>query len=186
MRFDRGLKEIIEVIRLLKKDFPSIQLKIIGETYNEEKKYLADKVKAYQLDKNIIETGWLKYEDVGNALKDCSIGLITNTNIEMNTLAGPANKFFNYLTYGIACVAVDLPETTILLNESKSGITVQNRTVSNLAKAIETLLVDKEKLTMYCENAVEAYKKFNWDIEEQKLISFYNNVVLNNGGIHYR
>ena len=47
-------------------------------------------------------------------------------------------------------------------------------------------LVDKEKLTMYCENAVEAYKKFNWDIEEQKLISFYNNVVLNNGGIHYR
>ncbi|MBL4624062.1 MAG: glycosyltransferase [Flavobacteriales bacterium] len=186
MRFDRGLKEIIEVVRLLKVDFPSIQLKIVGETYNDEKRYLEDKTKEYQLEQSIIETGWLAYEEVGNALKDCSIGLITNTNIEMNTLAGPANKFFNYLTYGIACISVDLPETTALLNETNSGITIQDRTIDNLYKGIESLLTNRNQLLNYCKNAFEAYHKFNWDIEERKLISFYTNVVLNKEGIHYR
>ncbi|MBL4653930.1 MAG: glycosyltransferase [Flavobacteriales bacterium] len=186
MRFDRGLKEIIEVMRLLKIKHPLIKLKIIGETFNEEKEYLEKKIKEYQLGENIIETGWLRYEKVGNALENCSIGLITNTNLERNTLAGPANKFFNYLTYGIACVAVDLPETTALLNQTKSGITIQNRTTQNLLLAIETLLNDTEKLSYYCENAFTAYQQFNWKIGEDKLISFYKNVVLTQIDIHYR
>jgi len=111
--------------------------------------------------------------------------LITNTSIERNTLAGPANKFFNYLTYGIACVAVDLPETTALLRNTKSGITIQERTIEKLSEAIDTLLADKDRLSNYCEKAYEAYQQYNWKNEEQKLISFYKHVVLNEKGVQF-
>ena len=185
MKFDRGLKEIIEVIKFLKPKHPSIKFKIVGETYNEERTYLASKIKEYALENNIIETGWLTYENVGDELKNCSIGLITNTSIERNTLAGPANKFFNYLTYGIACVAVDLPETTALLRDTKSGITIHERTIEQLSEAIDALLTDKDRLSNYCTKAFEAYQKYNWKTEEQKLISFYKNEVLNKSGIHF-
>ncbi len=151
-----------------------------------KKKYVKEKVAAYNLSENIKETGWLNYENVGAELIDCSIGLVTNTNIEMNTLAGPANKFFNYLTYGIACISVDLPETTTLLNETKSGITIQNRSIENLVSSIKHLLDSPAELKRYCENAFQAYQQYNWSTEEQKLLSFYKNVVLNNTGIHYR
>ena len=185
MKFDRGLKEIIEVIKFLKPKHPSIKFKIVGETYNEERAYLSKKIKEYGLEDNIVETGWLTYENVGDELKNCSIGLITNTSIERNTLAGPANKFFNYLTYGIACVAVDLPETTALLCDTKSGITIQERSIEKLSEAIDTLLTDKDKLSTYCKKAYEAYQKYNWKNEEQKLISFYKHVVLNEKGIQF-
>ena len=185
MKFDRGLKEIIEVIKCLKPKHPAIKFKIVGETYNEERAYLASKIKEYALEDNIIETGWLTYENVGDELKNCSIGLITNTSIERNTLAGPANKFFNYLTYGIACVAVDLPETTALLRNTKSGITIQERTIEKLSEAIDTLLADKDRLSNYCEKAYEAYQQYNWKNEEQKLISFYKHVVLNEKGVQF-
>ena len=185
MKFDRGLKEIIEVIKFLKPKHPSIKFKIVGETYNEERAYLSKKIKEYGLEDNIIETGWLTYENVGDELKNCSIGLITNTSIERNTLAGPANKFFNYLTYGIACVAVDLPETTALLRDTKAGITIQERTIEKLSEAIDTLLTDNDRLSNYCKKAYEAYQQYNWKNEEQKLISFYKNVVLNEKGVQF-
>lgn len=185
MKFDRGLKEIIEVIKCLKPKHPAIKFKIVGETYNEERAYLASKIKEYALEDSIIETGWLTYENVGDELKNCSIGLITNTSIERNTLAGPANKFFNYLTYGIACVAVDLPETTALLRNTKSGITIQERTIEKLSEAIDILLADKDRLSNYCKKAYEAYQQYNWKNEEQKLISFYKHVVLNKKGVQF-
>lgn len=184
--FDRGLKEIIEAIRMLKKEYPNILFKIVGETFNEEKDYLEQKIKAYQLENNIEVTGWLSYEKVGSALVDCSIGLITNTPVTSNTLAGPANKFFNYLTYGIATIAMDIPETTSLLNQTNSGITIQNRSTENLYQSIRMLLEDKALLKRYCNSAFEAYQKFNWGVEEKKLISFYENVVLNDTGLYIR
>lgn len=175
--FNRGLKDIIEVIKLLKNDNPNIKFRIVGETYGKEKQYLNQKILEYGLGNNIEETGWLDYEKVPLHLKACSIGLITNTLVKTNTLSGPANKFFNYLTYGIAIVAVDLPETTRLLNITQSGIRVKTRSVENIYRAIKELIDNKELLKKYCENSFKAAEIFNWENEERKLLRFYENIA---------
>lgn len=174
--FDRGLKDIIEVIKLLKNDDTNIKFRIVGETYGKEKQYLNRKILEYGLRDNIEETGWIDYEKVHVHLKDCSIGLIINTLVETNTLSGPPNKFFNYLTYGIAIVAVNLPETTRLLNITQSGITIQDRSVENIYRAIKELIDNKELLKKYCENSFKAAEMYNWKNEERKLLRFYENI----------
>ncbi|MCH8905344.1 MAG: glycosyltransferase, partial [Bacteroidetes bacterium] len=147
--FNRGLKDIIEVMRLLKTDWPRVKFRIIGETQGEEKEYLKRKIKEYGLQETIEETGWLDYEKVGEYLKDCSIGLITKTYSDNNILGGPAIKLFSYYAYGIAIIDVDLPESTRALDESEAGITITERTVESLHAAIVKLLEDKDLLTRY-------------------------------------
>ena len=71
---------------------------LIGDVFGEEKNFLENKIITNDLENNIEITGWLSYNDVPKSIADCSIGLITNTNEKRNTLAGPPNKLFNYMT----------------------------------------------------------------------------------------
>jgi glycosyltransferase involved in cell wall biosynthesis len=184
--FNRGLKEMIEVIKLLKNDFPKIKFRILGETKGEEKIYLQQKIEEYQLYDNIEETGWIDYVNVGNYLNDCSIGLLLKTNTPNNILGGPAIKLFHYFAYGIAVVDIDLPESTRFLNKTQSGISIQKRSITKITEAIELLLKDHTLLKKYCQNSFNSYQKFNWLEEEKKLVSFYKNEVLNDNFLYIR
>lgn len=185
--FNRGLKEMVEVVHLLKEDFPNIKFKIIGKTKGEEAEYLKAKKEACQLEDNIIETGWVDYEAVASHLSDCAIGLICKSTRPNNILGGPAIKLFNYFASGLAVVDFNLPESTYFLNKINAGISVQERSVEKLAEAIKILLSDHDLLKRYCRNAYAAFhNQFNWESEEKKLISFYKNVVLNESGLHVR
>ncbi|MCH8905351.1 MAG: glycosyltransferase [Bacteroidetes bacterium] len=184
--FNRGLKDIIEMMRLLKKNWPRVKLRIVGEVFGEEKAYLKSKKEEYGLEESIEETGWLDYEDVGDHLKDCSIGLITKDYTDNNILGGPALKIFSYFAYGIAVVDVNLPESTRFLDSTDAGVSVKVRTVENLYLVIERLLKDRDLLKRYCLNSYKAHETHVWKSEEKKLLNFYKNVVLNKDAIHFR
>ncbi|MFH1319567.1 MAG: glycosyltransferase [Bacteroidota bacterium] len=178
LSFDRGLKEILEVFNLLKNDFPKIKFRIIGEGSGKEKAYLEAKIKAYSLERNIEQTGWVDYTEVGKYLKDCSIGLITNTFTYNNIFSSP-NKLFNYMTYGIAIVAFDLPFITKIIGKHKCGKTVFDRSVQKLYSAIKLLITEKDLLKDYCRNSFMCYRTYNWLNEEQKLLDFYEDIIEN-------
>lgn len=184
--FNRGLKEIIEMLKMLKKDIPDIKLRIVGEAFGEEKDYLAQQILNHDLQNNLEETGWLPYKEVGAKLKDCSIGLITKTATDNNILGGPAIKLFNYFAFGIAIVDVDLPESTRFLDETGAGVTVHGRSPEALYEVVKRLLDDKALLLKYCENSFKAFNTYNWELESKKLITFYNDVVLSDKEIYYR
>lgn len=184
--FNRGLKEMIEVISILKKDFPKIKFRILGETFGEEKKYLIEKINSLGLQDNIEETGWVDYENVGKHLEDCSIGLILKTDTPNNVLGGPAIKLFNYFAYGIAVIDSNLHESTRFLNEINAGITVKNRNPQTIAKAIRVYLQAPSLLKDHCLKSYKAYQAYNWLSEEKKLVNYYNNEVLSKNDIFVR
>jgi glycosyltransferase involved in cell wall biosynthesis len=136
---------------------------------------LENKIITNDLENNIEITGWLSYNDVPKSIADCSIGLITNTNEKRNTLAGPPNKLFNYMTMGLAIITVDLPATNTIIKETTCGIILEKRNAQFLAKAIQNLLENTAKRKRFQENALHWEKKrFNWQSEEEKLFQFYN------------
>jgi len=186
MFFDRGLKDIVEAIVILKKEFPNVKLRILGETKDEEKTYLDEMKKQKDLAENIEETGWVDFDKVGEHLADCSIGLITKTPTPNNILGGPSIKLFNYFAYGIAIVDVGLPMSTHFLNKTRSGVSIKERSAANLASALKRLLNSPDLLKRYCENSAAAYAEHNWLKEESKLIAFYKNEVLNESDFVYR
>ena len=173
--FNRGLKLIIKALIILKKTHPNFRFRIIGDVFGEEKNFLENKIITNDLQNNIEITGWLSYNDVPKSIADCSIGLITNTNEKRNTLAGPPNKLFNYITMGLAIITVYLPATNTIINETTCGIILEKRNAQLLAKAIQNLLENPAKRKQFQENALHwEKKKFNWQSEEEKLFQFYN------------
>ncbi len=172
--FNRGLKMIVEALIILKKTHPNFKFRIIGDVFGAEKKYLHSKMKANNLQENIEITGWLPYKDVPKAIADCSIGIICNTNENRNILAGPPNKFFNYMTMGLATVAVDLPATTAILQKAKCGILLPKRDAHQLVNAIKKLLDDQATLNSFQQSGLEAAeKRYNWQSEAEQLFQFY-------------
>ncbi|MBC8267082.1 MAG: glycosyltransferase [Flavobacteriales bacterium] len=175
--FNRGLKLIVEVLVILKKTFPNFKFRIIGEVYAKEKIYLESKIKEYNLENNIEITGWLTYKEVPKAIADCSIGIITNTNEKRNTLAGPPNKLFNYMTIGLAVISVDLPATTQIIRETNCGIIIKKRNPQLLSSALIKLLNDKAALSLLQhKSSIAAEEKYNWESEANKLFQFYRSL----------
>lgn len=175
--FNRGLKMIVEALIVLKETHPRFKFRIIGDVFGAEKRYLHEKIQANNLQENIEITGWLSYKDVPKAIADCSIGLICNTDEKRNTLAGPPNKLFNYMTMGLATITVDLPATTVILQKAKCGILLQKRDAHHLSSSIKKLLDEQTTLRTYQESALQAAdESYNWQAEAEQLFQFYKGV----------
>ena len=175
--FNRGLKLIVEALIILKTTYPNFKFRIIGDVFGKEREYLKSKIKENNLQENIEITGWLSYNNVPKSLADCSIGIITNTEEKRNTLAGPANKLFNYMTLGLAIISVDLPATTQIIQEINCGIILQKRDAPFLAQELIKLLNDKTTLsTLQQKSIIAAEEKYNCESEAYKLFQFYRSL----------
>ncbi len=181
--FNRGLKTMLEAIKIVLQKHSGIKFKIIGETSGEEKEYLHAFISDNQMTDTIYETGWKPYEEVAQELSDCSIGVIAKTPTVNNIIGGPPIKYYNYTAAGMAIIDVDMPETTRLLSKFKNGISTKDRTSDGLAKALDYLISNPKILHGYMQNSVSAFASLNWDIEGKKMTEFYSNVILNDSDL---
>lgn len=174
--FNRGLINMLNALVLVKKKYPSVVLKIVGSSPKEESLYLKNRIKKDQLEKNIIQTGWVEYEKVPKELKDCSIGLILYNNT-INNSYSTSNKLFNYIASGLAIVSVDIPETTKILKPLNNSIIVKDHSPNEIAKSLIILLNDSKLLNLKRQASFDGYKFLNWEVEEKKLFNFYEKVI---------
>lgn len=179
LHFSRGLREILEVMKILKERYDrKIRLLIVGDVFGEERSYFEQKVKDYQIEYVVGRTGWLPYEKVGEAISNCSVGIIFIDFMELKEtvmLSGPPNKLYNYMRYGLPIVTVDLPETRRIVLESQCGIVVKEQAVDALADALSMLIDDADLRRRLGENGREAvYEKYHWGVMEKKLLRIYS------------
>lgn len=177
--FNRGLKLMVDVVERVKKQIPDVQLKLVGETFGDEKRFLQTVIQEKKLEQNIVETGWQPYQEVPKHLTETAVGIITKLPTTNNVIGGPPIKYYNYTAAGLAVVDVDMPETTRLLNHYKNGISVRSRSAEDIADALIYLFKNKTILQQYQQNSVKAAQELSWENESRKLIDFYNNEVLN-------
>lgn len=176
LTFNRGLKTIMQSFRLLQNKYPSIKLKIIGDSPDKEKKYISRFVSKNNLENNFEMRGWLKYENVSKNMEDCDIGLIMYVPTK-NNLYSTSNKLFNYIASGLAIVSVDIPETTRILSTLNNNIIIENYRVSEVVGAISLLIENPKGLLQKKIASCDAYDKYNWNKEEKKLLKFYRKVI---------
>lgn len=177
--FNRGLKEMLEVMKVLKNRYNAkVRLLIVGDVFDKERDYFVEHTKEYGIEDVVERTGWLAYQEVGQVLSSCSIGIIFMQPKENNMLAGPPNKLFNYMRYGMPIVTVDLPETRRIVLESQCGIVVIERTADSLANALSILIDDRELRVRLGRNAQKAvYDKYNWGVMESRLLRIYRELT---------
>jgi len=175
--FNRGLKLMLNALKILKERKVNFKLKIVGQFKGKEKKFFDDFVYENSLSTYIQVTGWKKYEKLPLELEGAAIGLILNTPTPNNLYGGPANKLFNYIANNICAVSVDLPETKRIVEKENVGIILKDREPKTLASTLENLLENRELLESKRKAASIAHKKLNWEMESKKLINFYEEYI---------
>lgn len=169
--FNRGLKEMVESVYCLR---DRVCLRIIGDVFGKERKWLEREIEDKQLYDSVSITGWLPYEKVGQALIDCHAGLILFRDCMNNRMAGPPNKLFNYMNAGLPVLSVDFPEMRQILTEEKCGILIRDQSVKSIIDAIERLLKNADILNRMSANGQQAVvQRYSWEVMEEKILLSY-------------
>jgi glycosyltransferase involved in cell wall biosynthesis len=178
VRFDRGLKELIEITKELKAVYPHFKMLLVGDTvHDKDKEYLIGNIEKYSLQDSLILTGWRTPDEAAEYLITCDIGIQCLRDLAKHHLTLP-NKIFNYMRAGLATISMDFTETRRVLWKENAGVTVKDLNPNSWVKAIRELIENKEQLETYKKNAIKAYEtKYNWNIEGEKLARLYNDLM---------
>ncbi len=123
--------------------------------------------------------GFLKRNEVADVYKQSSIGVCTILNVgQYNTGDNFATKVYEYMSMGLPVILADKPYVRKVLREYNFGICVQPDNVEEIASAIRYLLDNPDIAMQMGQNGRRAVlEKFNWGIEEKKLIALYEELA---------
>lgn len=125
-----------------------------------------------------------KSEFVGKLNREQINGLYQKSVVGICTILGEKNhvnalpiKMFEYMASGIPVVCSDFPLWKKILDETNCGIAVNPNNVEEITDAIQVLFQDRDLAKMMGDNGRRAVEeKYNWAIEEKKLLDLYSNL----------
>ncbi len=87
-------------------------------------------------------------------------------------------KMFEYMVAGIPVIASNFPLWRGIIEGNQCGLCVDPLNPSEIAKAIDYILTHPAEAQRMGENGLRAVKeKYNWDIEEKKLLALYGQLL---------
>ncbi len=170
MLFDRGLELIVEIMRNIAD--PDIRCLIIGSLPPKEWEYFSQKTRDYKIEDKFVITGWVDYSEVPHYLSQAHLGLYFI--MTANGRLGIANKFFNYLCYGLPIISLSNPATDEILSRYKCGYCFREPDAKAIATQIVELEQNRNLYETLSENSRAAFEnEFNWERMETVLVNAY-------------
>ena len=165
---NRGIEPAIDAVTLLGKAV----LVVVGYGYyrpeleaDVRKRGLTDRVKFFGPIPNDELLQWTAAADIGM----CNI-----VNSSLSYYTSLPNKLFEYIIAGIAVIGSDSPEIGRIVKEEGVGEVADPSDPESLANAARLILSDLDK---YRAATSAAAQKYNWGIEEQKLLALYHGLM---------
>lgn len=123
-----------------------------------------------------VHLGWLDRAGVKQVLNESVAGLVTLHPI-INYLDALPVKMFEYMAVGLPVIASDFQLWKQIIEGSQCGLCVDPLDPKSIADAVDYLVTrpeEAERMGLNGQKAVQ--EKYNWSIEEQKLIDFYKSL----------
>ncbi len=170
-----GISEIRGIIELVKAlEYTNTTLHLAGNFENEELRRKIMSLRGWQ---RVKYYGFVNREQIREILKQLKIGIVPlhPTNNYVNAL--PV-KMFEYMSAGIPVIASNFPLWKDIIEKNKCGVCVDPLSPKEIANAINFLLSNDDIAKEYGKNARTIIeKKYNWEIEERKLIKLYESLL---------
>tara|TARA_B110000902_G_scaffold175948_1_gene199655 strand:+ start:50 stop:1150 length:1101 start_codon:yes stop_codon:yes gene_type:complete len=121
--------------------------------------------------------GFLDRKGVKNVYKNSKLGMVTLYPI-INYLDALPVKMFEYMSAGIPVVSSDFPLWKEIVEGNNCGLTVDPKDPKEISGAIEKLLSNDKLAEQMGQNGKKAiFEKYNWGIEEKKLLNIYKKIL---------
>lgn len=169
----RGIREVVQAFEYV--DSPA-RLNL-GGRFSEPA--VETEVKSCTGWKKVNELGFLDRNGVRETLERSVAGLVTLHPI-INYLDALPVKMFEYMAAGIPVIASNFPLWKEIVESNACGICVDPLDPKAIAEAIDFIVNNPEQAKLMGENGKRAvYEKYNWGIEEVKLLAFYKTILEN-------
>ncbi|HMC99365.1 MAG TPA: hypothetical protein VKH37_04400, partial [Ferruginibacter sp.] len=132
---------------------------------------------ANNLAEKVLLKGKLLPEELEAVTTRCYIGVNLVEDLGLNQYYSLANKFFDYMHAGIPQVTMNFPEYKAINDEFEIAVLVDELTAGKISDALNALLNDEVLYKKLQSNCIRARLKYNWQLEEKKLIEFYAKIV---------
>lgn len=166
----RGIHEMVKAMTLVATDTQFV----LGGSFSE--KSFEQLVKTELGWHKTQHLGWLGRDGVKLLLQDSVAGLVTLHPV-INYLDSLPVKMFEYMAVGLPVIASDFPLWEQIIKDNQCGLCVDPLNPSAIASAIDYLIANPEEAERMGRNGQKAVKlRYNWGIEEKKLLEFYNSL----------
>ncbi|MCX5590189.1 glycosyltransferase family 4 protein [Alcaligenes endophyticus] len=170
----RGILQVVQAMELVKTD---ARLQLAGQ-FDEKAIELAAQAEPgwHQLD----ALGFVGRVQVRNLLQHCVAGLVTFLSSPNHIDAQP-NKMFEYMSAGVPVIASNFPLWKEIIEGNQCGLCVDPLDPHAIADAIDYLVTHPSEAEKMGRNGQKAvHERYNWSVEERKLLDFYAILLAHN------
>jgi glycosyltransferase involved in cell wall biosynthesis len=164
----RGIREIVQAMGYV--THRGVRLNLVGTFIEPE---VEARLRASPEWSRVQAWGHQSRAGVRRVLARSSIGLVTLYPTTNYVDALPI-KMFEYMAAGIPVIASDFPLWRGIIESAECGVCVDPLDPIAIARAIDDFLADPDRAMRMGRNGRQAVlERFNWGIEEKKLLNFY-------------
>lgn len=170
----RGLERLIKAMHYVS----DATLQIVGSGDIADK--LVSLTQKYNVENVVSFYGRLPFEELHSLTSKATIGISLEEDMGLNYRFALPNKLFDYIQAGLPVMVSDLPEMKRVVDEHNVGVAVSgDSNAYALAIQINKMLDNIKNLEKWHLNAMDASKVLTWEQEKSKLISLFDNALLN-------
>ncbi len=174
---DRGAEEAVQAMQYVN----NVVLLIIGggDVIDTLKQMTID----LKLQHKITFINKLPFEQLVQYTKIADIGISLDKDTNMNYHYSLPNKLFDYIHAGVPVIASDLVEVRTIINQYHIGTIIKNHSPEHIAEIFTNTLNDTETLLKWKQNTAKAIAELNWEMEERKIISVFEQFNTTNNAL---
>lgn len=167
---NRGIASLVKATECLQ----GVTLKLAGRYSPENFRNELQELKGW---KNVQEMGYLPREKVRSLIKGSIAGVVTLKPLP-NYLDSLPIKMFEYMHEGVPVIASNFPLWKSIIEDNNCGICVDPESPEEIARALKKIMASPELAKSMGERGkVLVETKYNWEIEEGKLLNLYQTLL---------
>jgi len=167
----RGIKEMVSAL-----EFNDAKLVLAG-TFDDPN--LETEMKHNKLWSKVEYLGFINRDQISEVFNISKAGLVTLHPI-INYMDALPVKMFEYMMAGLPVISSNIPLWKNIVETNNCGIAVNPLKPKEISNAINYIMDNPEKAEKMGKNGQQAVKeKYNWSLEERKLLDVYNKVLKN-------
>lgn len=164
------IRGILEMVRAMGRVTSGVRLQLGGTFSEPEVEALARQEPGWQ---QVDVLGWLDRAGVRAILDRSTAGLVT-LHPTINYIDALPVKMFEYMAAGIPVIASDFPLWREIVEGNACGVCVDPLDPAAIAQSIDYLVTRPQEAEQMGRNGYQAVlAKYNWTVEEVKLLALY-------------